>query len=241
MIQAQRSRFVLIGIAVVILVGVVIYTQRNKLPLSIERLQRGSSPTATPPPAQLPVDISEAPYRGDPTAKVKIIYFFDFQCPYCQRFELTTLPLLDRDYLKTGKAVLYVKNFQFLGDDSVTAGIASKCLVKQIKSKQLSFESSYWPWHLEMFQRQDKENSGWGKAADIKKLVSKLQLPGIDIQQFNQCLDQTEMRQAVERELVEAENLGLQGTPAFLINGERLSGFRPYSVFQEILERHLRQ
>jgi len=235
--QTKELQLALISLIFLIFIGVFIYTQRDRLPGVSKNLEE-KLPVATTA-IEPTINLSDSPYLGNPQAKVKIIYFVDFQCPFCQRFDLTTLPLLERDYLKTGKAVLYVKNFQFLGQDSVTAGMAGKCLVQQIKTNGLSYEDSYWPWHKAMFQHQDEENGGWGSATDIKNLVGELKLPGIDIERFNQCLDQGEQRQAIEEERREAEGFGIQGTPGFFINGERLDGAQPYSAFQKVLERHL--
>lgn len=183
------------------------------------------------------INIINQPYLGNPEAKVKIVYYGDFQCPFCQRFETTALPSLKEKYLKTGRAVLYFKNFQFLGPDSITAGIAGECLINQLNGNF----GPYWQWHEAMIVNQDTENSGWGSGFDIKNLVRELKLEqkGIDLEQFETCLDNKETLAEVQQDTKEGRDNGVTGTPATFINGQLISGAQPLEVFETAIELEL--
>ncbi|MBI2624854.1 MAG: DsbA family protein [Candidatus Nealsonbacteria bacterium] len=176
------------------------------------------------------------PYLGNPDAKVKIVYYGDFQCPFCKRFESVALPEIKSRYLDSGKAVFYFKNFQFLGQDSVTAGIAGECAIKQSKGNL----DSYWKLHNAMFEKQDAENAGFGSADDIKNLVRELNL-GINLAEFDKCLDSRETEEEVLADTTEGRNDGVTGTPANFINGKLIPGAQAASVFVAEIEKSFSQ
>lgn len=79
------------------------------------------------------------PVLGDPNAPVTLIEFGDFKCPVCKRFEETVFPLLKKEYIDTGKVKMAFLNMQFIGPDSVTAGIAGSRSTVKIRRHSGSF------------------------------------------------------------------------------------------------------
>jgi protein-disulfide isomerase len=78
--------------------------------------------------------------------------FSDFQCPKCARYVKSTEPETKKEYVETGKIALIFKYFPRLGEDSLSAALASECVNEQGK---------FWEYHDALFQNQQGENSGW--------------------------------------------------------------------------------
>lgn len=199
--------------------------------------QDGNQSDGQPAPLATDIKTDGEPYIGDPDAPVKLVYYGDFQCPFCKRFETQILPALKEKYIDTGKAVFYFKNYQFLGPDSLSGGVASECLFSQVGDNL----DVYWKWHAAMFERQDGENSGFGNADDIKKLVKELNLAsdGVEVVKFESCLDNRETEDEVLADLQEGQLDGVRGTPATFVNGRLVSGAQPVQVFSDLIEAEL--
>ena len=76
-------------------------------------------------------DLENQPLLGDPDAPATIVAFEDFKCPVCKAFEDDAYPRIVNELVETGQAKLYFMNYQFLGPDSTTAGIAGECALAQ--------------------------------------------------------------------------------------------------------------
>lgn len=219
-------------VAGVIIAAAIIYTgESNPQPAAV---YEGPEQTED---SKIELDTSDDPYMGDPEAPVKIVYYGDFQCPFCKLFETTAMSTIKENYLKTGKAVLYYKNFQFLGPDSISAGVAGECLVRQLNGNF----GPYWKWHEAMIENQDEENGGWGDNGDIKILIRELELDkdGVDLNQFDTCLDNEETLEEVKKDTNEGQADGVRGTPTNFINGELISGIMEAEDFASIIESKL--
>jgi len=108
--------------------------------------------TATPtPPARVPVDVGKFPLLGNQNAKVTVVEFADFQCPFCKQFYTTVEPSLMNEYVKTGKVKLAFRNYAFLGQESNTSAEGAYCANDQGK---------FWAYHNFMYEHQGQENSG---------------------------------------------------------------------------------
>ena len=147
------------------------------------------------------------PVLGSPTARVAIVEFSDFQCPYCERFAVQTLPQLRRDYIDTGKVQFVYRHspLEAIHPLAVKAATASHCAQQQ---------GNFWKMHDLIFANQrlltDAKLTGFGK---------ELQL---DTSAFASCLDDVNV--AVKLDQDEASRLGLQSTPIFLIGEIQPSG-----------------
>lgn len=175
------------------------------------------------------VDIKNEPYIGEANAPVVMAYWLDFQCPFCQRFETETMPTLIEKYVNTGKLKIVFKDFQFLGEDSITAGIAENAVWEL-------FPEQYLAWHKGMYEKQDAENGGWGKKEDIITLARTI--PGIDVDKVSLFMDQK--KDAYQKELDEDNRegvkFGVSGTPAFVIGDQSVIGAQPLSTFTQIID-----
>lgn len=95
---------------------------------------------------------AEQPYIGDRNAPVTIVEFSDYKCPACKRWNEEVLPELKREYLDTGKAVLYMIDYPFLAPDSNLAALAGETLYQQN-------QTYFWTYHAKMSELQGKRTT----------------------------------------------------------------------------------
>ena len=175
-----------------------------------------------------------SPVYGNLSAQVTLIEFGDFQCHFCGRFAKQTEPLLNSTYFQTGKVNLVFKHFVTHGADSFNAALASQCANEQGK---------FWNYYNKLYLNQREENSGWVSVENLKKFVT--QIPGIDKQKFNSCLDNQKYKSLVKSDTQFAFGSGFQGTPTLIIqnsdgtNKEILVGAYPFPALQVIIDKKL--
>ncbi|MCL4354276.1 DsbA family protein, partial [Patescibacteria group bacterium] len=104
---------------------------------------------AVVPGKKVEVDSGHLEIKGDKNAKVTVVEFADFRCPFCERFFTDVEPQLIKDYVNTGKVKLAYRHFAFLGPASVVAANASECANEQNK---------FWDMHDYLFENQPSES-----------------------------------------------------------------------------------
>jgi protein-disulfide isomerase len=162
-----------------------------------------------PPPKTLedpvPLSINGDPFRGPANAKVTIVEFSDFQCPYCSAAAPAALKLVDQF---SNRVKLVFKQFPL--DMHKQAHFAAEA------SLAAHAQGKFWPLHDKMFanfRQLSRDN--------ILKWAGEV---GLDVPQFTADLDSGKYRALVDRETQEGETAGVNGTPTFFINGKRYNG-----------------
>lgn len=186
------------------------------------------TPTPTP---DTDFAVETVTVKGDPDAPVTMVEFSDFQCPFCQRYFLQTYPKLVEKYVDTGKVRYIFKDFPLtsIHPQAVVAANAAHCAGQQ---------EAYWAMHDKLYEGQSRW-SGNSKAGEVfKDFASEL---GLDIDQFNACLEAKQFSNEIFADLQEGIAAGVTGTPAFFINGVFISGARPYEDFEQVIEQQLGQ
>ncbi|MEW6044823.1 MAG: thioredoxin domain-containing protein [Thermoproteota archaeon] len=174
-----------------------------------------------------------AKFRGSESAKLNLVEFGDYQCPFCEKFFKETEPILAKEYIDAGKVKFYFLDVSIVGPDSIILAQASWCADEQDK---------YYEYHDYMYANQGQENSGWGTPDKVKSLVKNI--PGIDMEKFNECLD-TKKYESRSQQLTQfANQLGLTGTPTMFVGNSdlgytKITGAQPYSVFKQVIEKYL--
>lgn len=159
------------------------------------------------------VSISDAsrPTLGAEDAKVTLVEYTDYQCPFCKRFHDKTWPELKAKYVDTGKVRYEVRDMPLsFHEKAMPAAIASRCAGEQ---------GQFWPVHETLFNAQDTLST-----AMIRKTALGA---GVAAAAFDACLANPAMKAAVEADIAEAEKIGVTGTPGFVIatrKGDRLAG-----------------
>ncbi len=178
------------------------------------------------------IDISDAAYVAGPkNSTVTMIEFNDFQCPFCKRFRDQTLDLILENY---GARIQYV-----LMDFPITS-IHPQALITHIAARCAGDQGKYFEYHDKIFTNQQVWSRFVPESEDeineLKKYAEDLDM---DKALFGQCLDSKKYGEDVLNNMQKGLNAGVTGTPAFFINGQKVSGAQPYTVFQQILEAEL--
>ena len=195
-----------------------------------------AAPSAAAPtqaaPAAGPVKItlkSNTPYLGSNSAKVTVVEYADYQCPFCEKWYSSVMPDLKSKYIDTGKIKFIYQDFAFLGADSNTAAEASHCAADQNK---------FWQYHDYLFSHQGAEGSSWATADHQKEFAKAV---GLNTSQFNSCLDSGKYKQEVLDETAAGRSYGVSGTPSVFINGSIIVGAQPAASFEQAIETALKQ
>ncbi len=185
-------------------------------------------PAAPPRPKTIEfVPPASAPRVGSAEAKVTIVEFADFKCPYCSKFHSDIYKQLVTDYVDTGKASFVYQDFAFLGEESLLAAQAARCAGDQGK---------FWQYHDYLFENQGKETKDALTVKNLKQFARSLQL---NTQTFNTCLDTAKYEKTIVDETAAIRTLGVTGTPSVSVNGKLLVGALPYEQFVAAIEEVL--
>jgi protein-disulfide isomerase len=162
---------------------------------------------------------------GDVDAPVVMIEWSDFQCPFCGAFARDTKPELVERYVEEGLLRIEWRDFPVIGADSSTAALAGRAAAEQ---------GAFWDLHDEIYAEERGRDSG-ELAEDA--LVEMAEGSGLDGGRFRADLGDDDHRRAVAADLELAQQLGITGTPAFLVNGELMIGGQPTELFAQAIER----
>ena len=142
---------------------------------------------------------------GNADAKVTMVEYADYQCPFCGKFfKETTEPILNT-YVKEGKVKFIYRDFAFLGPESFKSAEAVACAGDQNK---------YWEFHNFLFTHQNGENQGAFADTNLKTFAKQL---GLDSATFDKCLDSGKYTQAVKDSTTKAGTYDVKGTPKSFI------------------------
>ncbi len=168
------------------------------------------------------------PYLGGENAKVTIIEFSDFSCPFCAKFETQILPkILD----KYGDNIKFVyRDFPLHGNISMLAAKAANCAGDQGK---------YWEYHSILFERQNE----WVKSnltAVKLKLYSFAEELNLNMDEFKACLNSDKYEKEIRNDYLAGVKAGVTGTPTIFINGIKIVGAQPVETFYQIIDEELK-
>jgi protein-disulfide isomerase len=174
------------------------------------------------------IALKDQPARGPADAKVVMVEYSDFQCPFCSRVYET----LENDILKTyGDKVRFVfKNFPLTSIHpwAEDGALASECAFQQGNDQ-------HWKMYDGLFKEQGtitKEN--------LREKSSKIaEAGGLDVAKFQDCFDNRKAMDAVKADEAEAAALGVNSTPTFFVNGRRLAGAQGVDGFKQLIDQSL--
>jgi protein-disulfide isomerase len=168
------------------------------------------------------MDIGKSPVTGPADAKVTIVEFSDFQCPYCSRGRNTMEEIL-KAYPKDVK--LSFKHYPLpFHKEAEPAARASWAAQQQGK---------FWEYHDALFQNQDKLGADF-YVATAKELK-------LDVDKFKKDMESEAAKQQVKDDMEIGAKNGIQGTPGFFVNGVAVKGAYPASHFKGIIDRWLNE
>lgn len=175
--------------------------------------------------------IDDDPSKGDKNAPVILLMFSDFECPFCRKFELTTFKEIEREYIDKGLVLFVFRDFPILFHPFAReAAKAANCAGK---------EGKYWEMHELLV-------TGEINPVAIKEHAKSL---GLNEEKFDTCMNDEETNAEIERDMKDAREYGITGTPFFIIGqnkggkffeGERITGAQPLETFKSVIEKNLR-
>jgi len=204
--------------------------------LEIKQLiqSRPAAAPAAPDVRNVPVDLGNRPAKGSTSAKLTLIEFSDYQCPFCARHTKDTNPQLQKEYVDSGKVryAYFDMPLESIHKSAFKAAEATRCAGDLGK---------YWEMHERLFASQQKLEP-WSEHAKALDLNATM---------FDNCMSSGKYAQAVRADIAVAQKLGITGTPSFLlalsdpkdpqkVTGlSLLRGAQPFNNFKTELDKAL--
>jgi protein-disulfide isomerase len=176
----------------------------------------------TKPKMAVNVELGSAPTFGGDNAKVTIVEFSDFQCPFCSR-AAETVNQLKKKY--GNKIKLGFRHFPLPNHPQARPASEASMCIHSIKADK------FWPYHDLLFKNQDKLD-----AANLEKYAKDV---GVDVAKWKECFDGKKFAAVVQQDSEYGEKIGVRSTPTFFINGQIVSGALPIENFSEIIDEEL--
>ena len=173
--------------------------------------------------------LSGAPIRGNKKAKIQVVEYTDFQCPYCEIGYQVMRNQIMKQYGDKIQWIYKSLPLKEIHPWAETAAIGAECAHKQGEAK-------FWNMHDAIFEHQKEINV---RNVD-DKLAEYAKSEGLDSDKFKACYLGKETAQNVDKDLSEAGQLGINGTPAFLVNGRLISGADGESI-KQLIEASLKK
>jgi protein-disulfide isomerase len=180
------------------------------------------------------IDLKNHPMQGAPDAKLAIVEFSDYQCPYCARHTRETYPAIERDFIATGKLRYAMIDLPLSSHAfAFRAAEAATCAADVGK---------FWEMHHLLFENQN--------ALNPEMLMTYADRLGLDRAEFEACLKEGR-QQSVNADLQQATSAGISATPTFIVGwlgkddqlkpAEVIRGAQAYASFAQVIDKLLKQ
>jgi protein-disulfide isomerase len=203
---------------------------------AIKEMLEAMQPQKPKPFEPMDITLSGSPFQGNLDAKVTLVEFTDYQCPFCKRHKTGTMPEILKNYVETGKVKYYLREFPLISIHPRAAKASEAALCGGDQGK-------YWELHEALFSDQKKMSD-----ADF---IAHAASTGLDVEAFKACLSGGKHASKVKADLDEGMKAGVRGTPSFVLgltdpnNDEKfratqfIRGAQPYAAFQKAIDELL--
>ena len=210
---------------------------KNQTEVLKQLLQRigGLREPQDPPFTGAVIGVDGATVYGKSDAKVTIVEFSDYQCPFCARYSSETFPQIDRDYIRTGHVKYVFRDYPIdaIHPQAPKAHEAVHCAAEQGKRREM---------HEKVFSNQ--------RAMSVADLMGHAQAVGLDKAAFDKCLNSGVYSAKIRSGVAEGQQIGVRGTPTFFVGltesnstkfkaARRIVGAQPYSAFKAAIDELL--
>jgi len=213
--------------------GEKILAQLTEVRKSLQRIERNQAERGRRPPVPKTASATTRgrPALGSKDAKITVVEFTDYQCPFCSRFATTTFDRIRQNYIDTGKIRWVVLDMPLsFHKDAMMASQAAHCANEQ---------GRFWEFRALLYQNQNK--------LQAEHLAKYARQTGLETEAFNTCLNSKRFDTVIEKDRQEAVKQQITGTPTFVIGnttpdvitGKRIVGAQPYRVFSSEIDRLL--
>jgi len=206
----------------------------QKMLMRMTKMDLGQDPYAE---VMKKIDVKGRPIRGNPNAKVVVVNYDDFQCPYCSHAHQTLFPQLLKEY---GDRIAFIyKDFPLseIHPWAIHAAVDADCLASQSGD-------AYWDFADYIHAHRDVVNSEKGLGNQFTALdritIDEAGKFKVDKDKLQACVKAQDDR-AVKESVKEGEALDVSGTPAMFVNGQLVDGARPAAELREIFDSALKQ
>lgn len=173
---------------------------------SVRQFASGRPPSATarpetPVPTE-PQPIAGAAVLGSSAAKLVIVEFSDFQCPFCGKFAREVLPTFEKEYVASGKVRIAFRHvpLEQAHQFALGAAIAATCAGRQ---------GRFWPLHDALFQNQSQLDP-----PGLRRIAASIAL---DLEAYDRCVEDPKVAETIHADVAKAKAVGIMGTPTFFV------------------------
>lgn len=231
--QPQSTNSIAIPIAIVagfaLIAAAIFFSGPSERKAQVINSNQNDEPVVTN--AIRPVD--ETDYiKGNPNAPIMIVEYSDYDCPFCKAFH-DTMNLVMDEYGASGDVAWVYRQFPVLGPSSTRVAEAAFCV------GELGGSSAYFAFSDAVFEREA------GARTNMARLNDYASIAGVDVAEFEACLDSGRASSEVARSIDDGRSAGIEGTPySVVLVGDQqavINGAQPYSVVRGIIETLLSQ
>ncbi|MDP2837882.1 MAG: DsbA family protein [Candidatus Moranbacteria bacterium] len=197
---------------------------------------------AEPTDTNATVSIDDDPILGDKKkAKVAIVEFSDYECPFCKRFHAETFDTLVKEYVNNGKAIVVARDFPLSFHDPVATmeAATAECVRKE------KGDSAYFAFGKAVYANTVAN----GKGLPAGKLDELIRATGANVTTVTACAGTDAIKEEIAKDIADGSKVGINGTPSFVIGiidekgqvtGERVVGALPIDGFRTAIEKYLK-
>lgn len=165
---------------------------------------------------------------GSVNAPVVIVEYSDFRCPFCAHYTRTIQPEIIKEYVDTGLVRLEWRDMPIFGQESADAAMAARAAGEQ---------GLFWEFHNAVYAAAPDRGRAELPVERLREFAQEIGIPDMD--KFDRDLTSPELFARVVTDHAEGSELGVTGTPSFLINGIPMTGAQPVDKFRTLIDREL--
>ncbi len=199
MLNLSKKIFWFIGVIAICIVGIIVLTDTKAESVVFE--------------------YDGQPYIGEASAPVEIVEFGDYKCSHCKDFNDSLFPLINEEFVETGKAKFYYMNYSFIAADSNTAAQFGETVYKELGNEK------FWSFHHLLFANQTNA-SGQENLMSDEFLVAVLAeiASEEEVEKVKQAFSEEGGKEAWNLDMSTAKSLGIVATPSIYIGGKEFTG-----------------
>jgi protein-disulfide isomerase len=184
------------------------------------------------PKKEAAIDYEAQPYLGKESAPVQIVEFGDYKCPVCKDFNESFFPLIEKEFIETGKVKFYFMNYSFINVDSIRAAQFAEAVYQELGN------DTFWKFHERLYSKQP-EDAKYEQMDIFTKSFLKDTLKEVasdeETEKVVRAFKENQSKDAWEKDMSYVKKLGITGTPTLFINGKQFKG-ETIEDFKEMVE-----
>ncbi|MEK4714017.1 DsbA family protein [Sporosarcina sp. FSL K6-5500] len=201
MFTLSKKIFWIVGLVVICIVGVIVLTNANQ--------------------KSTVIDVEGQPFLGEESAPVDIIEFGDYKCPSCKDFNDRLFPVIYKELVETGKAKFYFMNYSFINIDSNRSAQFAETVYQELGNDK------FWTFHELLFSKQPEDLTYEKKDLYTESFLEEVLAEVATEEETNkvmQSFGESKGKEAWEKDMKTANNLGVSSTPTIFISGKQFTG-----------------